>query len=58
MKHSHVLSTKEAKEYYVPGDLHRVVSWLLDSQKTFGVGQVLRIGLEQYVREVLVCMPP
>ena len=53
-----VLSTKEAKEYYVPGDLHRVVSWLLDSQKTFGVGQVLRIGLEQYVREVLVCMPP
>lgn len=49
-----VLATKEAREYCAAGEMHRALSWLLTSQKVFGAGQVLRLGLEQYCREVLV----
>ena len=50
---SAVTSTVEAKKYYAAGEMNRVISWLLQAQRAFGIGAVLRLGLEQYCREVL-----
>lgn len=48
-----VLSTREVKAHYSAGDMKRSLNWILLAQRTFGIGIVFELGLEQYCREVL-----
>ena len=50
---SDVLKCSEAKKFYHYEDLLRVAEWLQDKQLIFGVGEVFRLGVSIYLREIL-----
>ena len=51
-----LLENKEVKKHYCLTEITASLDWLFEKQQVFGVGEIFRIGLETYVREVIACL--
>ena len=51
-----VLGNREVKKFYKGAEMRAALVWLLENQKAFGVGQVFKVGVEQYCNEVLAAL--
>ena len=48
-----ILKSNEATKYYNSSDLERASDWLHQKQNIFGVGEVFRLGVSIYLRNIL-----
>jgi len=54
---SDLLAHSEVRQHYATDDMKNAMDWLLKEQMAFGIGQVLRVGIESYCREVIDALP-
>lgn len=50
---SDILKNKENKVYYRVEDIERILDWLMENQRIFGIAEVFQRGLHAYCREVM-----
>ncbi|MCX6068222.1 MAG: hypothetical protein NT121_21140 [Chloroflexi bacterium] len=50
---SDILKNKENKGYYRVEDIDRILDWLMENQRIFGIAEVFQRGLHAYCREVM-----
>lgn len=56
MTTSDIRRSTEIREYYDISDIDRILLWLKENQKIFGIAEVFRRGLHAYCREVLASL--
>jgi hypothetical protein len=53
MTTSDIRRSKEIRDCYRIEDIERILGWLMESQRAFGIAEVFQRGLHTYCREVL-----
>ena len=48
-----LLANKDVKKNYCQRDIVKTLDWFFENQRVFGVGEVFRVGIEAYCREVI-----
>lgn len=51
-----VLDYRDVKKFYSGSEMRDALVWLLENQKTFGVGQVFKVGVERYCNEIIAAL--
>ena len=54
---SDLLAHSEVKQNYAIDEMKQAMEWLLENQMAFGIGQVFRLGIEAYCKEVIKALP-